>query len=590
MQMQDELISYTEKIKSIQDNITSVLSADNVAQEQAQLTSRLDDLATQHAQKILDLNDQIAQSYENLKQKELDLQQSENNQLSDMTDSHENRVADLKEQYQQKMDQTHSQVVRDALQKELDQKLQYLDDSFQREYDTRKKQLDRNNAQELAKAKESSDQQVATLQDRIAKENSAYDTQEAKLTTQSDERIAQYEQENAKKLALYKQELADEERAHTEAMARLKLESSNASAAAAAAMTKPLAGNSPFKAMRRSVQDEMGWLSKFTLKTPFQFKDLVQTDNLLTAFGLNAQQLLPVIGDIGASFHKNIGDSTQAVLDALEGRWQMLKMNFGITKEDLSSLGAQIDKSGQLLDQGSFFRALVKLRDLKFAGGMKNQMDTLGGTISNLQDKWFFFTQSLMSGDTKGKIDKNSIFAIIKDAAKGLGDFLDTHGKDIAGFLHNLSDLVGGSVRGAVRLLGPDVGTLTKDLAQLLKDAKPLEPYFKDLAKAVGTVLVLALKGGIDFLDKMTKGADAVVKAIVILKQTWDDFHKWFKNLLDDLGKKLDEFGKKGHDALSYINPFAHHSPSLVDQVTAGVAQIKSTYANLGNLTVPAPP
>ena len=131
--------------------------------------------------------------------------------------------------------------------------------------------------------------------------------------------------------------------------------------------------------------------------------------------------------------------------------------------------------------------------------------------------------------------------------------------------------------------------SLTSDLLQLLKDAKPLEPYLKDLAIAAGTILVAALKGGIEFLDKMARGADLTVKAIVILKQTWDDFSKWLKSLLDDLGKKLGDFGNKAHDALSYINPFAHHSPSLVEQVTAGVAQIKSTYANLGNLSVPEP-
>ena len=462
MQLQDEMISYSEKMQQLQDDLAETTKGENVVRAEEALNQRLDDLAASHADKIKGYLDDIDQAYQDVADRQASRQQSMQDTLSDLEASHDNQVADKKEKFEEELSKTKSQVVKDALTKQFNEELSLDQDSFQRRYDLRKQQLERDNAQAEAADKAAADKKITSLQSNIDTENSLYNQQTDRIKAQADQQIADYEVANAKKLISLKQELADEERAHVEHLARLKLEATNAGAAIAAAIVKPLADGDPFKAVRRSVQDEMAWLSQFTLKTPFQFKDLVQTDNLLTAFGLNAQQLLPVIGDIGASFHKNIGDSTQAVLDALEGRWQMLKMNFGITKEDLSSLGAQIDKSGQLLDQGSFFRALVKLRDLKFAGGMQNQMDTLGGTISNLQDKWFFFTQSLMSGDAKGKIDKNSVFALIKDAAKGLGDFLDAHGPAIAGFLHNLSDLIGGTVRGAIKTLGPDVVKLDK--------------------------------------------------------------------------------------------------------------------------------
>lgn len=41
------------------------------------------------------------------------------------------------------------------------------------------------------------------------------------------------------------------------------------------------------------------------------------------------------------------------------------------------------------------------------------------------------------------------------------------------------------------------------------------------------------------------------------------------------------------YELFSYLNPFAHHSPSLVESVTKGVAEIKKQYASLGNVGAP---
>lgn len=41
---------------------------------------------------------------------------------------------------------------------------------------------------------------------------------------------------------------------------------------------------------------------------------------------------------------------------------------------------------------------------------------------------------------------------------------------------------------------------------------------------------------------------------------------------------------KQVYEWFSYLNPFAHHSPSLVEQVTSGMAVIKDQYASVGNV------
>jgi TP901 family phage tail tape measure protein len=40
----------------------------------------------------------------------------------------------------------------------------------------------------------------------------------------------------------------------------------------------------------------------------------------------------------------------------------------------------------------------------------------------------------------------------------------------------------------------------------------------------------------------------------------------------------------KVYELFSYLNPFAHHSPSLVEQVTSGMAEIKKQYASVGDV------
>lgn len=127
------------------------------------------------------------------------------------------------------------------------------------------------------------------------------------------------------------------------------------------------------------------------------------------------------------------------------------------------------------------------------------------------------------------------------------------------------------------------------------------------VAAAVGQAIALA------FSSPWTILVVAIAAAAIYFRQeigamiswvmnNWRAVPRMFYDSLTDLEKNLSGFPKAVlnvflavvrivkaaalavYDWLSYINPFAHHSPSLVEQVTAGVELIARKYASLSNI------
>lgn len=130
---------------------------------------------------------------------------------------------------------------------------------------------------------------------------------------------------------------------------------------------------------------------------------------------------------------------------------------------------------------------------------------------------------------------------------------------------------------------------------------------FRDIVNDVFTALKNIIGDAVTFVTNHLNlvltflgPAGLVVSGILFLQKNWqtvfadmkavfNDFTGFIKSAVDSVISTLDTLASKAKDALSYLNPLAHHSPSLVEQVTTGVAQIKSTYNSLAGLQVPAP-
>jgi len=413
-QEQDATISYNEKVASLQDKIATVMQGQNVIDAQTSMYDQLNTLAEDHAEKVQALEQQIT-----------DTQTNEANSLQDMKDGQDVKMQDLAEKHAQQMANATSDIKRAALEKSYNEEVQYDTDSFNRAYALKKSQDDRNTAQK-----------IASINDQIAKENDAYAEQYAKDKALDEKRISDLEAKNAKELADYKQQLADEERLYAEHMQKLKdTASSGGSSGSASNPMTMLPTDSQWLAQKTSLQDWMDQVNKMAQVSPYNYFDIVNYGRLVEAQGYNFLKLEPIIENIGAASGKSFGTTTQALMDGINGRIQMMSMELGLSKEKLEAFGAEYTKgiAGHLTNQESFFNAIQKISNGPDAGAANAQLHTLAGAWSNVQDSIFRTTSALLgynatTGQTAGA------FKGLSQMMLNFSNYLMTHQKQIDKF------------------------------------------------------------------------------------------------------------------------------------------------------------
>lgn len=82
------------------------------------------------------------------------------------------------------------------------------------------------------------------------------------------------------------------------------------------------------------------------------------------------------------------------------------------------------------------------------------------------------------------------------------------------------------------------------------------------------------------------------------LQNTWNNIYNFFNNMagsivdalvrpFNDAKAAIERVAQQIRDAANNINPFVRHSPSLVDNVIAGIGIIKAQYESLGDISLP---
>lgn len=132
------------------------------------------------------------------------------------------------------------------------------------------------------------------------------------------------------------------------------------------------------------------WASTFAATTPFEIPEVVEATTKMAAYGIEAQKVLGVTGDMASVMGKSLDQAVEAIADAQTGELERLK-EFGITKAMVEAQGAKmgatlINKSGQITDQKAFNAALFSLMEERYGGGMEIQSKTFKGMLSNAQD------------------------------------------------------------------------------------------------------------------------------------------------------------------------------------------------------------
>ena len=164
----------------------------------------------------------------------------------------------------------------------------------------------------------------------------------------------------------------------------------------------------------------MAWAVDFANKTPFETDSIVQATVRLQSYGLEAQKVMPSVGNMASVMNKDIMQAVEAVADAQTGEVERLK-EFGITKQMIIDQAAKtmkgkqiINDKGQITDQENFNKALFSLMDERFKGGMEKQASSFTGLWSTVKGT-FATTLATMAGISEtGEVKIGGFFDKLK--------------------------------------------------------------------------------------------------------------------------------------------------------------------------------
>lgn len=172
------------------------------------------------------------------------------------------------------------------------------------------------------------------------------------------------------------------------------------------------------------------WAVDYANKTPFETADIVDGTVKLQSYGMEAQKVLPYIGDMASAMGKSMDQAVEAVADAQTGELERLK-EFGITKEQIvkqanKKLGKMevVNNKDQITNQRAFNDALMSLMKDRFEGGMEVQAKSFKGVMSTISGVWKSSLSQMAGISDEGLVIDGSLFDVIKDKALQLSEQL----------------------------------------------------------------------------------------------------------------------------------------------------------------------
>ena len=242
----------------------------------------------------------------------------------------------------------------------------------------------------------------------------------------------------------------------------------------------------------QAAQEAFALIEKFAINTPYQLNEIVEAFIQLKALGLDpSEEALTSYGNTASAFSKNMIDFVGAVAAATVGEFERLK-TFGIKARDLTDevsftfAGVTTIVKKNAADIEKYLRSLG---DVNFAGAMDEQMKTMNGVLSNIEDSFEkIYRQIGQSGLNEALKSTFTQFNELVERGEGAAD---TIGKTLATAVNIASDaffllaehadvaltilsvrLGSSAIMGGINLLKAGVGYLQVTLAGLSISAK----------------------------------------------------------------------------------------------------------------------
>ena len=557
----DEMDKFQERVftinQSIQDSVLSTQS--RIADLIDSTNSHLEDLAASHADKIDSLNQSIADTQEGVQEKSADRQASIQETLTKMQEDHNLQVG------------AHETKASAA--------------AFAAKLALKKEQLDREAAASDAKDKEQADKQIAKLNEQIAKENVAYEKQVAQANERLNKETDRINEENDKRLRNLNQQLAKEEEANQKSLERIRA-MSTAGGTGGQLLFKTDTDSMRAVAMSREEIAKLADTIHSNAKV-LQLTDIEQGMLNMSKFDMNIKTMSPAVMNMALAAHESFTEVASAIDRGTKGGalgLRMLYNQFGIGKDELKKYGAEFNSAGEIVDKGSFLRAVARAGTEadRFKNVIKNTADTTKVQTAALGQAWEDLSFKIIGYDASTDTAiKGGALDTLMTLVTNLTSWMTEHGPDVDKFFEDISNFAR-DVGERFKWLTPLWNQLAAN-AQILWDkiGPKLTPALKDLGELIKDVVVVAFGMLLVAASDILVVADKIVTA-------WTKVFDFFKNLASMVTSLKSPFEVLGNMVRKAFDPTFKQSPSLIENVQSGLASIESMYDKL-DLNVKTP-
>lgn len=245
----------------------------------------------------------------------------------------------------------------------------------------------------------------------------------------------------------------------------------------------------------KGAQEAFALIEKFAIDTPYQLNEIVEAFIRLKALGLEpSEAALTSYGNTASAFGKNILDFVGAVVAATVGEFERLK-TFGIKAKvvndevsfTFAGVTTKVKKNAAEIE-----KYLRSLGDVNFAGAMSEQMKTMSGVLSNIEDGFEKMCR---------EIGKNGLNDALKDTFTQFNELVEKSG--------SATETIGKTLTFAVKAASKAFFTLAENADVLLTI---LGARFGSTAILGG---ITALRAGVGYLQVAFAGLSVSTKSAI---------------------------------------------------------------------------
>lgn len=317
-------------------------------------------------------------------------------------------------------------------------------------------------------------------------------------------------------------------------------------------------------------------IKKFTAETPFQLGEVTNAFSILKRNGIDTTtESLTAFGNIAAANGKTFEQFAEALGDAVTGEFERMK-EFGIKVKKEGDQMVAFMGSTQIGVSDSAEGIIEIFKKLgaeggRYATGLADQADTIGGKWSNLQDAMAQF---------QADVGEGGLNTVLKEITVGLGDMFNSTG-DLA---KQIGAGLGAAIRTAMfyfKSLGIIVQTVFNGIAEIAAwVGGMIEEPVRKAVNFIGGLLATLYNKFADAFVMISSVARTAINNISNTIEIWfkntkaivQNFPELFSQAWEEISRVAPMFGK------TLIAQIIHIGQSLVDNFKIAIGNIPEAF------------